>query len=123
MTFVWIANPAVLLMLVAALVLWGFARIIASNLAAVVAAAPEYQANLENVLGRAADALEWEEIRTLANVRDRFTPEISLTALISFAAASISSLASNAARTLSVTKFWLPAVMRISTNWEAELPP
>ncbi len=82
---------------IAALVLWGFVRIIASNLAAVVAAAPGYQANLESVLGRAADALNLPEIRTLADVRDRFTPEISLTALISFAAASISSLASNAA--------------------------
>ena len=83
--------------LVAGLVFWGLFRLIAANLAAVVAAAPTYQTNLESMLAELADRFDIEDIPTLANVRDRFTPEISLTLLISVSTSFISSLAANAA--------------------------
>ncbi len=81
---------------VAALVILGLAQLIATNVAAVAAAAPTYQANLEGILERLAGRLGLEDIPTLADVRDRYTPDISVTTLVSFFVSSASSLASDA---------------------------
>ncbi len=81
---------------IALLVILGLAQLIATNVAAVAAAAPTYQANLEAILERLADRFGLEDIPTLADVRDRYTPDISVTTLVSFVVSSASSLASDA---------------------------
>lgn len=71
-------------------------QLVASNLSKVAAAAPTYEANLENILLKVADRLELEEIPTVEQLRRNITESISARKLVGGIVASASAFASKA---------------------------